>query len=279
MAHAPKIELKDPADLRVHPLKKQLPRALSWQKGGDDFNVILEDIRERGIIAPLLVNSMGEILDGEVRWIVAKVLHLEVPTLELVCPEAASVILGSLLQRQHLTKSALAYLAYPLMAKAHQEANSRHLERLRTGNKATIAHGVRNGRTVADLAAEMGICRRVFEYASRLHASFTKNPDLRIAWEPKILAGEIALGAALAGIAGADATAGKAKTNRDQLLLFTDGLETVGTRFAYWQKFDDVTKQAAREKVREFVAEMPDEILAEFEAAIRIAKRDGRKAA
>jgi hypothetical protein len=40
-----------------------------------------------------------------------------------------------------------------------------------------------------------------------------------------------------------------------------------------------VTRQAAREKVREFVAEMPDDILAEFETAIRTVKREGRKAA
>lgn len=236
MTQPSKIELRDPADLRPHPLKKQMPRPPSWQKGGDDFNLLLEDIRERGIIAPLFINSMGDILDGEIRWQIAKILHLQVPVLELVCPEAASVILGALLQRQHLTKSALAFLAYPLMAKAHQEANSRHLERLRTGNAGTIAHGMRNGKTVADLAEQMGICRRVFEYAARLHALFTKTPDLRAAWEPKILAGEVALGAALAGIAGG-ATGGARKG--DQLTLWIDVIEDGFNRAKSWTLVKD----------------------------------------
>jgi len=228
-----KIEPHDPTDLHVHPLKKQMPRPASWQKGGDDFNRLLEDIRERGIITPLLVSTLGEILDGEVRWMAAKILHLEVPTLVVNFAEAASVILGGLLQRQHFTKSALAYIAYPLMAKAHQEANSRRLEKLRKGQQISIPHAVGNGKTVTDLAQELGVARTLFEYAARLHAAFTKTPALRTEWEPKILAGEVALGPALAGIAGGVAGG---KRHGDQLRLWVDVIEDGFNRALSWKE-------------------------------------------
>jgi hypothetical protein len=276
-----KIEQLNPSDLRPHPLKKQLPRAASWLKGGEDFNRLTDDIRDRGIITPLLINSTGEILDGELRWLAAKQLKLnDVPTLSLVCPQAASVILGGLLQRQHLTKSALAYLAYPLMATAHTEARNRHHARLRTGNAATIVHGVNDGRSVDEIAERMGVGRVMFSYAARLHEAFTKTAALRTQFEPLILSGEMALGACLAGIAGQTSTAGKAKQTAAQLDLFTDGFDVISKRFSYWQKFDEVTREKARATIHRTVADMPEDLREEFEKAIRLVKKsEGRKVA
>jgi hypothetical protein len=267
------IQLKDPADLRPHPLKKQLPKPLDWQKGGEAFHALVDDVRDRGIDTPLLITSAGEILDGEVRWLAAKQLK--------PAADAASIILGALLQRQHLTKSALAYLAFPLLAPALEETRRRQLANLRRGaqipeSTQTVLSGA---KTAEQLAERLGVSRVLFFHAQKLRETFTKRPELRAQFEPPLLSGEAALGATLAGIAGQEATKGKGKNVAGQLDLFEAGFGTLKTRFTYWQRFDDAAKAKARTVIQETVAEMPDDLRDEFERAIRAAKKPQLKAA
>lgn len=270
------VMTKDPAELRVHPLKKQLPKSPEWQKGGASFNALCDDVADRGVDQPLIIDAQNFILDGELRWLAAKQAQLaEVP---VVVREgnAAAVILTSITQRRHLTKGALAYGVFPVMAPAFDEAKQRHLAALKTGKNPSFSRStlsVLRAATVEEMAERLGFSRVLFFQAQKLHDVFTKRPDLRSQFEPKIMSGEEALGACLAGIAGQDATKGKRKNESEQLELFSAGFNTLRTRFTYWQRFSSEAKEQARTVIEETVSSMPMDLREEFERALRKAKK------
>lgn len=265
---------KEISDLRPHPLKRLIPKSPEWDKGGEQFNAFCDDIRARGIDTPLLIDGDGFIVDGQVRWLAAKQLNLREVPVHVTTEDAASVMLAGLLHRRHLTKSALAYVAYPLFAAAYDASRRRRLENLRKGQQIPeTALNAGSGNTIDEFANSIGVGERNFRYAKQLHEIFTRKPDLRAQFEPEILSGDKALGAVLAGISGQDATKGKAKQTAAQLELFNEGLGTVAKRFTYWQKFDEVTKEAARATIHETVAAMPEDLRDTFEAALRAVKK------
>ncbi len=269
----------DPAQLRPHPLKRTVPRPAAWLPGGESFNTLCDDMIERGVDLPLLVTADGFILDGEARWRAARQIGLAAVPVQVTDQDPAMLMLAALVHRRHLTKGALAYTAYPLLAPAHAEAKARRLENLRKGQCFPKTIESSSGKSPAELAASIGISHDVFHQSARLHAAFEKSDKLRDQFEPAILAGEIGLGAALAGIAGQEATLDKARKDSTQLELFSSALVATRKRFTYWAEFDEVSRERARQDVIELVAAMPEDLREEFEAAIRAAKRDGRKAA
>jgi hypothetical protein len=270
---------KDPADLRVHPLKRQMPRGAEWQKGGEQFNELTDDIREHGIRQPLILDVEGQILDGELRLLVAKQLQLKEVPVVVVKEAAATVILGSMLRRQHLTKSARAYLAYPLIEVAHQEAKARAHENLRKGNTAPARHGVA-GSNVSDFANSIGISYTLFKYAAQVHQIFKSDPEFKSTQEPKILSDDpeqcIGLGRVIAGHSGRIATKDKEKGDRGQLRLFQDVVEDAFIRIKYWTELADTDRKQvwslvdkmAAESAPEHVKEMAD-FHAEMAARLR----------
>jgi hypothetical protein len=278
------IQLKDPTELRPHPLKKSLPKAAEWQKGGESFNALLEDVRERGIDTPLLITSTNEILDGEVRWLAAKALRLdEVPTLEVPFACAASIILALLLQRQHLSKGALAYLAFPLLASAFMESGRRRMQRLTKGQQIPVAAlsaatGKQTEREkIAAFAATLGISQRLLWQAKSVHELFARNPEFKAKMEPRLLrhhGGEgederpVGLGAILAGDAG-ERLGGA--PNNNQLELFKAHLKNEFIRFAYWTRLTEAEQREVFTAVKTHAIQQPPENLeamADYHAAL-----------
>lgn len=276
MKHMPeKIIFNDPADLKVHPALKHVPE---WANDDPDFIALVDDVRARGIDQPLICFD-DMIVDGRHRWRSAKRLHLkEVPTVQCAEAEIHAIILGSMLHRRHFTKSALAYLAYPLMADAWEEAKKRQASK-QFGKPATGSTISVLPKSVAELAEQCGFSRVLFFQARDIHDIFTAKPKLRDEFEGQILSGDISLGPLKAGIAGQQATkksenGGIGKPQSNQFLLFTVALDTVKKRFSYWNKFDEDERDRVRSNIRKTVSAMPKDLRDEWEKTLRAIKKE-----
>ncbi len=234
----------DPADLAIHPLVKLLPEETP---DSEPFATLVESIRDCGIEQPLIVDKEHRILKGRRRWRAARRLQLtEVPVI-IRAEDPATVILNSLLQRRHYTKSARAYLAYPLMKQAHEEARHRWLARLKSGGKS---HSVTFGQSIDDFADQIGVGVTFFKYAAKVHDLFAKDAGFKAQMEPKILDSDdgVGLGAVIAGHAGQAHTKGKSKNAHQMEFLFAEGLQTLVTRAIKLQDMASV-RPALREIV------------------------------
>lgn len=286
----PKIEFRDPAELTVHPVAKKLP---SWSKSDERFFSLVEDVRDRGIDQPLKIDAEGRILDGRECWRAAKQLQLaEVPVVVVPAEQCLAVILHSLVNRKHYTKGALAYVAYPLLSPVLEESRKRQVSNLKSGktpenSRESIQSTL--GRTVEEFASALGFGRDLFFQARNLHTLFDssdvalagweaehphggegKPTDLRAEFEPRLLSGEIGLGAAIAGIAGQSSTKGRGRPESEQLLLFEDAWDKLQVRACRdWDSFDQGTKRQLAEKIKSTVLNLPEEIVETVAKAIR----------
>jgi len=268
------IEQKDPATLRAHPAIKHFPR---WDKESAEWIAFVEDIREHGIKNPIKITAAGVVIDGETRRQAAKQLAQEqVPTITVPDDEVNAIILRELLLRRNLTKSALAYLSFPVMAPAFEEARKRNLACLALGKNlnGSALRALPSSKRVEDMAESIGIGRRLFFQAAELHEIFAKRPELREQFEPGILAGDSGLGAVIAGIAGKDSTINQPKVTIGQLALFTEALDKVEVRFKYWQKFKPAERDQAVITIRRTVSHMPAELRAEWLKALKAANKE-----
>jgi hypothetical protein len=262
---------RDPAELKPHPLKKQLPQLPQWQKGGEAFNALCDDVRVSGIRQPLLIDKDSHILDGELRWMAARQLQLAGVPVTVVSEGPATVMLMSLAHRRHLTKSARAYLAFPLLAAALDESKRRRLENLKK-NDLPAYGAVENAETLAE---SVGVSRRLFFYAKEIHEIFRKDTEFKELMEPNILSDDpeecIGLGRVVAGYGGRTATAGKTKETAGQLKLFTEVVEDQFIRIKYWQTMDENGRRQVWKEVDRLAQEVePEQIegLIEFHRAM-----------
>lgn len=244
------VVLEDPTSLALHPVARLLPEL---SDDDPEFVALLEDIRDRGILDPIKICEQNRILDGRHRWRAAKKLKLPlVPTITYGEEDAHPIILHSLLLRRHYSKGARAYFAYPLLREEYKRAQLQGTA----------------GVTVESLAERVGISKSLFKSAGQLHEIFERDPEYKDLVLPKILSGESGLGALIAGFAGRQATKSKARKDSNQLDLFSRTFDDLDTRYQYWTKFDDESKQQALTRVAKSVTAMPDDLLTEFQRRI-----------
>lgn len=290
-----KVQYRDPQELSIHPAAKLLP---DWEKNDPRYEAFVEDVRARGIDQPLIVDPEYRVIDGRVRLRIARQLQItQVPVIVREAGEAMGVIVNSLLQRRHYTKGQIAYVTAPLMADLFTEAQRQRLEMLK---KASISRSALSAlpavKTVEELADGIGIGRRIFFQARELHELFRKHPEKRDLtdadgarergvtfkefYEKRILrevdgpAKPYGLGAVKAGIMASLSDNVLNQQKSPQLELFSGAFDTLSKRFVYWQNFDAKAKAELKPKIRETVAAMPQDLRAEFAAALReVAKR------
>jgi hypothetical protein len=288
------ITFLPPAELSIHPEKKLIPD--DWGNQDPRYIALVEDIRERGIDQPLLVDGENRVLEGRRRLRAAKQLQLaQVPVIVREAGDVYGIIVNGLVQRGHYTKSQLAYLTYPLMDKLFAESKGRRLKNLRKGQQTPESTlPVLSGKTVDEYSHQIGVSRVLFFQAQEVHRVFAKDTakydfqeddgpiqhlTLKEHFQPRILDPEkpCGLGACLAGIAGMKATKGKGKKNPAQLELFTEGFDTLTKRFTYWNKFDQEDKAKCKAVIVNAVAAMPQDLCEEFEAALKARKKAQNK--
>lgn len=293
--------MAETAELTSHSLAKRLP---GWSKEDARFIALVEDMRENGIRTPWRVDREGHVLEDQDVLKAAKQLQIrQVPVIRTE-EEPAAAIVGALVHRKHYSKGALAYVCYPLLKDAHAAALRRRIQNLKKGEARSSTEST-IGKT-EDFCESLGFGRDQFFKAKQAHEIFDKrdkeiaeweaaNPaaaglhaakkansmeakitgrpeDLRAIYEPKLLNGEMALGAMLAGIGGLEATKGKPREDYGQLELFSEAWETLEKRFVYWNKMGDAEKNMIAPRIRKVVEGMPADLRKEFAKALKAAE-------
>ena len=246
----------DPQEIEISETLQAIPLAPP-----EVADPIIADVVARGIDVPLLLNKDHELLDGRIR--LRGALAAGMPAIPCIVREdgdamAATIILASLCQRKHYTKSALAYVAFPLLEDAVREARDRRVQNLipnaansapkssQVPEKLDSALNALSRNTTEQLAVNLGFGRRLFFQARDVHKLFDKHDGAREKFEPGILSGEYCLAEAIQGINGWVFTKGKSKHESAQLDFFHKLVAAVRFRF---QRF---TKLAPQEQT--FVA-------------------------
>jgi hypothetical protein len=262
-----KIEQRDPNDFKpgkFHPALKLIPELAN---DSDEFLSLAAAVKKCGFIRPILVDGEGRIVDDHSRslWRAAQRWQLTTVPVKVVPTEEASLaLIHSLKDVRHMTKSAIAYLALPIMENEVKASLARHREKLAKGQYiAVVAGGDNSGippaPTLDKLAEDLGICRDLLYRSRTVHTEFesktiytfdvvggpadgsVKQCTLKEYFEPRILqspaGGEheqnrpMGLGAVISAIAGIRATKDqKRPDSRGQLELALDGFGTLATR-------------------------------------------------
>ena len=275
----------DPQELTVHPALQNMPE---WSTADERFLALVEDIRARGIDQPILVDAEHRIADGRHRWRAAKRLQLrEVPVLIVPADHVATIILQSLLQRRHYTKSQRAFLSTPILQSARKEILNRQFQNLKNGVDPRASIESTLGKDIEHFARQLGFGRDLFFQAVELHRLFDKYPEprtwkaadsdgeteskpltFREYFEPRILDDDkpMGLGSAIRGITflieadkKGEHTGGKPKDPRRRVELFTESITTLVERFDYWLEADAAAQKAAKDELRTDLADLaPD---------------------
>jgi hypothetical protein len=181
----------DLRDLTDHPLLGSVP---VWSREDARFQALVESIREHGLDYELLVDTEFRIVDGRNRRNALSVLGARARVRFVEKADAASIVVASLINRRHLTKGALAYIAAPMLDEVISESKARRLTNLRRSGQArgpqsleTPLSGV-SGKTASELATQMGIGHTLFEQAIQLRKMFMKaGKEAREKYEGRVI--------------------------------------------------------------------------------------------
>ena len=300
-----KLEYRNIDDLTIHPAVKSQPRLsedelLEWRKG---FKAAGE-----GNMPPIYITPDGQIVDGRHRYWCAKKLGWKtVPVIVVPDDQVYSIILESLANRRHYTKSQLAYIVVPMLDDVFNEAKKRMLATQNNEAGKAASHSLQScAETPESVAARLGVSYRVLMQAKEIRELFKadkvkrtmtdrdevteKDVTLEEFFEPRILLAEdpeaprtraYGLGAVLAGCHAVIKMEGMAANGRvhdggrpakveQQLSLFDDSLKSFSTKFAYWEKWNQETRQAAMAALPPVVEKMPPDLQVELARLLKI---------
>jgi hypothetical protein len=248
------------------------------------MEALRRELQATGLCQPVQMTAKQEIVDADSRerWRAARMLQMTCIPVALVPEEQAySASLNALVHRRHLTKSAIAYLAFPMLKPALDEARHHALEMLKKGNVSPSRTECATAKSIEEIAQRMDVCERFVQEARRVHDLFAKDPAFKAQMEPRLLAepigGEheqhrpVGLGAIIAGYAGRN---GDGIAKKGQLELFTGGFETLFKRFMYWTGFDPSARRKVMEKIRADMDKLPPEQCEELADMLRTIARE-----
>lgn len=254
-----------------HTLLAGVPR---WSDGSPELRALAEDIEARGIDQPLIVTTTDAdgtkqagtyfLLDGRHRLAAARQAGLaKVPVVLRDDADPAGIVLGTLTQRRHFNKGALAYLCFPVL----EATAAAHGGNRRSKSTESTLIGVE------DIATRCGFGRDLYFQAKKAHEIFRRRPDLREHFEPLILTGQVGLGAAIAGCAGQEATKGQGRQVQPPEQLLFAAFEAVTVRFRSWDKLEGTARREVADRAIETVLALPPEVQESIGRALRASRR------
>ncbi len=94
-------------DYEIHPAAELFPKMLS-----DDFEALLQDIRDNGVRLPIVLSADGRLVDGRHRHAACKILKIEAPTVVLPTDvEIYAWVISTNLHRRQLSTTQRAIIA------------------------------------------------------------------------------------------------------------------------------------------------------------------------
>ncbi len=296
------METRETSALEPHPVLKDIP---ALAKDHPDVKAAARTLRRTGLQRPLQIDEQNRLLDEDSRmhWLAAKAANLrEVPVVVLAGALAPFIALTSLVHRRHFSKSAIAYMAVPMLEPAFKAAQQWQAKCLQIPNVSrSPLSGLpdEDGPTsVAEFAEELGICRSLLFAAKDLRAEFERDQKryefendegqsvemtLKQRFEPRILAqlaGDehehkrpMGLGGVKKAIGSVRSTKGELRGDRGQLTLFTEFFDKGVHRFRYFDDLDATQQEAAVTSINRWVEAMPDTVFSKLEAAMRARKK------
>lgn len=271
-----KVTLIDAADLALHPQLSSLAIVADTAKyfatnhHGDEqrkgwaeelsasWQALVESIREHGVLEPLRVlledaeNGKYLIVDGRHRFRAG----LEAGLTQFPCrveeeDDAGVLVFRNLFNRNHFADSARAYAAVVLHPAVLDTPRGRPTKRV-DSIFGLIPSGI---VTAESLAKTAGVSADMITRAKDIFRAFEKSETLRARLEPSIWAGA-SLGAIMAGIAGATATAGapRAASNPHSVERVFGTLRRQLLDFESW---DVAARESFETSARELAAAIP----------------------
>lgn len=277
-AYGKTIVERNPKELRPHPVLDSMPML---EEDAAEYQTMMLSISERGVDVPLLIDAQNRIYDGRHRWKIANDLSLATVPCEVIeADQALTIAVDSLFARKHYTISARAYLVVP-----HVEGLLAEARRRRVGNLIQFQKGQKKNRktqnpqcssevlvsagsvagdaervTSETLASRFGFGRKYLDFARRIREQFAKDAGLRAEFEPKILNGDLTLGAYFAGLAGRAATKGQPK--RAHQLTFDDWLSKSPIPFGRLESASKPQRLKAAQQIADsFIPVLPKDVL------------------
>lgn len=220
--------------IRPHACLKHIPL---WPDNGPRMMALRTEHQTTGLCPPIQLTAKHEIVDADSRerWRAAKMLQLPSIPVAIVPEELAELVsISTLVHRRHLTKSAIAYLVFPRLTLALEQARAQAHEKLRKLPISPVGAAAPTVKTVQEIAAGYGIEKTLLQEARRVHEIFAHDLAYKAQMEPRLLAepigGEheqtrpVGLGAIIAGYAGKQ-NEDKPRADRGQLELFSQGFK------------------------------------------------------
>lgn len=261
---------RDPADLRLHPLQKQLPEP---DKQSPEWLSFIEGWQNAGVEAmpALIITREGLVMDGGRRWRAARQLQWdEVPVVERPEHEAAALIVDTLLGQRNLPRGTKVYLALGLLPDWVKASETRRLENLRRGVKTiknlnvspkecTAPSGEFSAETNQAIAERFGVSIDILKRALRVRKLLEADPHLRELYEPELMSGEKSLWNVEAAIKGAatDQSKRNAGVEKSQLELFGDAFDNLRNCSRGWNRFSPENRQHVLSSWKKTVVAMP----------------------
>jgi hypothetical protein len=297
-------EFVEPGPLRMHEAHKEKPKPNRESPQWQAFVMACSAAGPEGI-PPIVVTPLGEIMDGERRWLAAKQLQWDrIGVIRRPETEAPAIIVDSLLGQHHLTKGAKVYLVVPLLKDFIAASERRRLDNLRRGVK-TIEKALifPKPTELASGNGYQGICerlgcsdellrqainvRKVLQLPHKFEFQSGREQTLKEHFEPQILDAEspMGLGEVLKGCGWFVDENGNPKkqptpgARNSHLAYFEAAWGNFNKQFGRWEKLKAAERERAMEVVTAGIQQWPQEVVSAVVAEGKKALTQSRKGA
>ena len=283
------IELRDPAELRLHPLLKALPEPV---RDSDEWTAFVDAMDAGGpeAVEPLVITREGLVMSGGRRLRAAKQLQWDsIPARVRPEWEAPLIIVESLRHTRSLTKGAKVFLSLPMLAQYQAAAETRRVECLKQGRKILqnaqfppfpFSRGERHGWEAAEQLGQLfRASHATVERAVQIRKAFESEAlkdhkfvfqdgaemTLREYFEPKILDVEdpMGLGEVIKGIGwftqNGEPVEHTPPARNSHLFYFERATRTWAKCWGRWTELEAEEREQAVAAVGKWVREIPEE--------------------
>ncbi len=190
-AKTPKLETRLLTDLTIHPFIADSPMLA---ENHPDVRNLMAAMADEGLAEhPIVINPHNQIMDGRHRAMAARLLKwTEIPVIVRPEAKAEEIIFHAIMARRHMLKWQIAYSIAPVIERHVEKGIEKRTANLKIGKNTNVppkpaSSGFRENAAGMTLFIEQsGICEDVWRRVREVRARFTKRPDLRSQYEPRM---------------------------------------------------------------------------------------------